>query len=284
MTRENEGLETSNILLKRIVYISILILITILCIFFFPKWAYALFIIFFIGFSLNEFFSLIQKKNIPVYKRLGILIGLIIPTAIFFNFKLTEEWSLTFILLTFIIFFILQFARKDHSDAILAISTTVFGVIYVSWLGSYLIKLRFLHKGSLLVIFLLLVVKLGDTGAYLVGRKFGRHKLLKRVSPKKSIEGAIGGFIVSVIVAVLSKFYLDGVSIYHLLVLGSLIGISSQLGDLSESLIKRDCNVKDSGNFIPAQGGVLDLMDSILFSAPVAYLYIMVYKLHMVLR
>lgn len=269
-------MEKSNILLKRSIFNIVLISTTILCIFVLPAWTFALWVMFFIGLGLNEFFDLILRKKVPIYKKLGIFIGLLIPLGIHFKFKPTEEWMLTFVLLAFIAFFILQFVRKDHSNAILGISTTVFGVLYVSWLCSYLIKIKYLPNGSSLILFLLLVSKLGDAGAYLIGNKFGKHSLLKRISPNKSIEGALGGFFVSLFVAIISKIYLPAIPLIHLIVLGCLVGIAAQLGDLSESLIKRDCNVKDSGKFIPNQGGVLDILDSILFSAPVVYLYVMV--------
>ena len=274
-------MEISNTI-KRTLSIILLLLVVLLSIFVFDDLVFSLLIMFFISLGLNEFFNLIRSKGIDVYKKLGILIGLIIPLSIFLRFKPTEEWTLLFILVAFITFFVLQFAKKDHTDAILGISTTVFGVIYISWLGSYFIKIKLLPNGGLFIIFILLTTKMADVGAYLIGKKFGRHKLLVRISPKKSIEGAIGGFLTSIIFSLLSKFYLSDISLYHLFILGILVGISSQLGDLSESLIKRSCNVKDSGRFIPAQGGVLDLIDSLLFSAPVAYLYIMAYKLYMV--
>ncbi|MCK4518569.1 MAG: phosphatidate cytidylyltransferase [Candidatus Omnitrophica bacterium] len=269
-------MEKSDILPKRIIYNVVLVTVTMLCVFVWPKWAFALWVVFFVGLGLKEFFNLILKKKVPVYKKTGIILGLLIPLAVFFRFKPTEEWVLAFILISFILFFVLQFPRKDNSDAILGISTTVFGVIYVSWLCTYLIKIIYLPRGCFFVLFLLLVSKLGDAGAYVVGKKYGRHKLLKRISPKKSIEGALGGFLVSVLIALMSKLYLPEISLFHLAALGCMVGLAAQLGDLSESLIKRDCGVKDSGRFIPGQGGVLDTLDSILFSAPVVYLYVKV--------
>lgn len=269
-------MEESKFLLKRIIYIVTLCALTFLCVFLLPAWAFALFVIIFIGMGLNEFFNMILKKQVPVYKGLGIFIGLLIPLAIYLEFKPTEEWALGFILTSFITFFILQFKKNDYSNAVIGISTTVFGVIYVSWLGSYLIKIKQLPEGSLLILFLLLVVKLSDVGAFVIGRRFGRHKLLSKLSPKKSIEGALGGFFVGLLVAIGSKLYLTDISCFHLAFLGCLVSLSAQLGDLSESLIKRDCGVKDSGRFIPSQGGVLDILDSILFSAPIFYLYVKV--------
>jgi phosphatidate cytidylyltransferase len=272
-------LEKSNLLAKRTVFIFTLIVIGLLSIFYLPQWCFTLFVIFFITGGLKEFFDMALKVNIPVYKKLGIFTGLLIVFAVSIKFHPTEEWTLFFILLSFIIFFALQFNKKEHHNVITGISTTFFAIIYVSWLGSYVIKLKMLPEGQWLVLFLLLTTKSVDVGGYIIGRFMGKHKLLAKVSPKKSIEGAIGGFLACVLVSVLSKLYLAEVSIYHLIILGLLIGLSSQLGDLTESLIKRDCEVKDSGRFIPEQGGILDLIDSVLFSAPVVYLYVVVYNL-----
>jgi phosphatidate cytidylyltransferase len=262
---------TSEALVKRIIVNSVLIVMTLICVFVWPSWAFMMWLMLFIGLGLNEFFDMILKKGVPVYKKTGIFMGLIIPLIIL---KPVEEWILAFILLTFILFFALQFFKKNHTDAILGISTTVFGVIYVSWLASYLLKIRQLEQGAFLLLLTLLLCKGSDVGAFFVGKSFGRHKLLKQISPNKSIEGSIGGFCFTILIALASKAYLRDISLNHLVILGVLVGLAAQLGDLSESLIKRDCLVKDSGSLIPGQGGILDILDSVLFSAPIVYLYL----------
>jgi len=136
------------------------------------------------------------------------------------------------------------------------------------------VKIRFLEEGHKLAGYLLLVTKAGDIGAYLVGSKFGRHKLIPRISPNKSVEGAIGGFLFSIAFAFISRYYLRWVSFSFILVSSILIGVFAQLGDLAESLIKRDYEVKDSSIFLPGLGGMLDVIDSILFTAPVFYIYL----------
>jgi phosphatidate cytidylyltransferase len=113
-------------------------------------------------------------------------------------------------------------------------------------------------------------------GALLIGSKIGRHPLLPRVSPNKTVEGSIGSFAFSAIAAVCGRALLPvepSFSLVHVIFLGLFFGGLGQLGDISESLIKRDCNVKDSGKMLPALGGVLDAIDSLLFSAPVFYFY-----------
>ncbi len=229
--------------------------------------------------GLYEFFSLIKKKGIPIYSYTGIIIGILIPLSIFLEFELTKNWELLFIVLLLLLIFILQFVRRDNTNAIVGISTTLFGILYVSWFLSFLIKIRLLIPGMdgvKLLAFIILVTKSGDIGALLVGSRFGKHLLLPRVSPHKTLEGGAGSLAFSILSAVLGQSLLPaGVDfpLWHVIFLGAFFGGIGQLGDLSESLIKRDCNVKDSGKFPPALGGVLDCIDSVLFTAPTFYFY-----------
>jgi len=135
-----------------------------------------------------------------------------------------------------------------------------------------MIKIRYLPHGLGLFAMVIIITKLGDIGAYLVGMRFGKTPLFPRISPKKSIEGAIGGLLFSVLGALSCKG-LTGLAYVHLVFIGVFLGILGQLGDLSESLMKRDCQIKDSSNLVPGIGGVLDLVDSLLFTAPAFYFY-----------
>ena len=244
------------------------------------KWFFIIFIMGLTIGGLYEFFYLIKKKGIPIYSYVGIFIGIMIPASIYTRFELTKNWELLFIVLAFLLILLLQFGRRDNSNAIVGISTTLFGVLYVSWFFSFLIKIRFLPpdemEGVKLLAFIIAVTKSGDIGALLVGSALGKHPLLPRISPNKSIEGSMGSFIFSMITAVLLKNFLPArlnFPAWQVLLMGAFFGGIGQLGDLSESLIKRDCNVKDSGKLLPGMGGVLDVIDSLLFSAPAFYLY-----------
>ncbi len=229
--------------------------------------------------GLYEFFYLIQKKGIPIYSYTGILAGLLIPLSVFSRFELTPHWELLFIVLLLLLIFLLQFVRKDNTNAIVGISTTLFGILYVSWFFSFLIKVRYLLpgvEGVKLLAFILLVTKGGDIGALLIGSRWGRHFLLPRISPGKTVEGSLGGLAFSSLAAVLGKTLIPaqfGFSPWHIALMGVFFGGAGQMGDMSESLIKRDCNVKDSGKLFPGLGGVLDMIDSLLFSAPAFYFY-----------
>ncbi len=269
----------NNNLIPRFIWSSVLIVFVVFTVFVFPAWFFCLVLTAMIAAALYEFYSLVEKKGVVIFKLSGIAIGIIVPLSIFFSFEPTKGWELLFIIAVLLTIFILQFTRKESNQAIVGVSTTLFGILYISWTFSFLMKLKMvsephLPSGSLLVVFLLLVTKSGDIGAYFIGTAFGKHHLIPRISPKKSVEGAIGGFVFSVSFAVLSKYYLPEIPVFHLAVLGCLLGILAQVGDLSESLIKRDCQVKDSANLIPGLGGTLDLIDSILFTAPTLYFYV----------
>lgn len=258
-------------LIKRI--ISGVVLIGIITLVIIVDWVCGLAVTLFIIAGLYEFFTMLEKKGLNLYKYFGIGMGAIIPLSLMFRFELTKSWELLFIVLALLFLILMQFKRRQNTGVIVDISTTLFGILYVSWFFSFLIKIRYLPGGLGLLVLVLLITKLGDIGAYFVGSSVGRTPLLPHISPKKTVEGAIAGLVFSVLGALISKPFLK-FSYVHLVFLGIFFGLLGQLGDLSESLIKRDCQVKDSGNILPGMGGVLDEIDSILFTAPVFYLYI----------
>ncbi|HEV3165949.1 MAG TPA: phosphatidate cytidylyltransferase [Isosphaeraceae bacterium] len=170
-----------------------------------------------------------------------------------------------------------QFDRPGHTMA--TIAGTVLAVAYVGILGSFIIQFRWLPHGAVPLAALVAAAKGADTGAYTFGRLAGRHKLWPRLSPNKTVEGALGGMVFGLL-AVLIIF---AVARYGLHVptltwpaaigFGLIVSATAQLGDLMESMIKRDCAVKDASTAVPGFGGVLDVMDSLLFAGPVAYGY-----------
>lgn len=233
----------------------------------------------FIGLGLNEFFSLVERKGIVIERWLGLGVGLAIPISILTGFEPTKGWELFFMVMVFLALFLTQMRRRDSSQAIVGISTALFGILYVSWSLSFLIKLRFLESpalpdGAWLVALVLLITKGGDIGAYFVGSAIGRHTLIRRISPSKTWEGMVGGLLFSVGAALALRGVFSQIPAYHLAVLGLLLGVLGQLGDLSESLVKRDCQVKDSGTLFPGMGGALDVLDSLLFTSPICYFYV----------
>jgi phosphatidate cytidylyltransferase len=199
--------------------------------------------------------------------------GAILPLSIVFHFEPTKKGELVLIGAVILILILMQFRRRKTTGVVVDISTTLFGILYVSWFFSFLIKIRQLPDGIGLFASVLMITKLGDIGAYLVGSRFGKTPLMPRVSPKKSVEGAVGGFIFSILGSLACKSFLP-FSYAHIIFIGAFLNIIGQLGDLSESLMKRDCGIKDSADIIPGMGGALDLIDSLLFTSPVFYFYV----------
>ena len=260
---------------KKIISSMLILLLTGLIIFCFPNWVYLCLTVFLIGVGLNEFFSILESKGIVTYKYFGIITGCLIPIAIYLH--LGESYidlEPLLIVIACLFAFILQFTRRESSkDHVISIGVTLLALFYISWFFSFFIKIKFLPKGSFLVLFLILVVKSADVAAYFVGKTIGKHNLIPRISPKKTVEGTAAALITSLVVAFFSASLID-IGLKHALVLGVLLGVTGQIGDLAESLIKRDCDVKDTGTHLSGFGGVLDMLDSLLFTAPIFYFYV----------
>ncbi len=229
-------------------------------------------IITFIG--LYEFFYMVEKKGVRLFKPLGLVVGTLIPITIYFRMPIKEAWQFMFAVIGLFLLFMLELRKGKAHQPVFSISATVFGIIYISWCFSFLVRIRQLPEGALLTGFCLLVTKSSDIGAYLWGKTFGKTPFLAGVSPKKSLEGAVGGFFTSIVVGTLFSLLITTMTFYEKFFLIIILAIISQLGDLFESLIKRDCQVKDSGKIFPGMGGVLDVIDSIIFTAPTFYLYV----------
>lgn len=176
---------------------------------------------------------------------------------------------------------------RGRQPYIANVSTTILGFVYGGWFPLHLLLIRGLnasnYQGFLklnvqndglgYVVFLFMTILLTDTGCYYFGKKFGKHKLSPTISPQKTIEGSIGGAICAIIGGIVIGHFIH-LGIYHSIILGFLCTLFAQLGDLSESLIKRDAGVKDSGNTLPGHGGFLDRTDSYVLTIPVMYYYL----------
>jgi phosphatidate cytidylyltransferase len=144
---------------------------------------------------------------------------------------------------------------------------------------SYWIGLNALENGRELVYLAVFTTFVNDIGAFFIGRAWGKHKLASTISPGKSWEGAIGGFLSAiigalVIFAILTQFFTLPFAYWQVILLGCLVGIFAQLGDLAESLLKRNMGAKDSGKLLPGHGGILDRLDSVIFVGPMVYYYV----------
>jgi phosphatidate cytidylyltransferase len=167
--------------------------------------------------------------------------------------------------------------RRVHHRPLNRVAATLFGALYVGWLSGHLILLREIDGGAgrlgLLALGLLATATWAcDILAYLVGVAFGRHKLAPRVSPKKTIEGAVGGVLGAVAASAAAVvLFADFLTLRQGLLLGLTCGVAGQAGDLFESLLKRDAGLKDTATLLPGHGGILDRFDSLLFNAPLVY-------------
>ncbi|OQX56393.1 MAG: hypothetical protein B5M53_01690 [Candidatus Cloacimonas sp. 4484_209] len=228
-----------------------------------------------------EFYDILRAKGMKPYKKVGIIVSIILGLTAYF-----QSYVFTYFIFTLLVFLlsISELFRKELDRAINHMSTTIFGILYVSWLFSHLILLRELptitgQQYGIGATYVLLPFFIGwgyDTGGYFIGRKFGKKKLLQRVSPSKTWAGAIGGLVVSTIFlfAYQKIFHLDYLTNFDVIMLAIFGSILAQIGDLVESLIKRDAKIKDSATYIPGHGGVLDRFDSILFVTPFVYYYL----------
>ena len=247
--------------------------------------------------GLAEFYGLAEKRNLACFKWCGLLGGVLLMTGTFLH--LTGEISAAMGYVGvydsparpndfetgFIILFVLglcvrQFVSRSVTTGILAISTTLFGLMYVPWLLNFIQKINFFPgvDGRFYVLYFIIVTKFSDTGAYVVGSLIGRHKMIPRISPGKTWEGFGGAIFLSTAASLVFVHFLGdqmaGMNWRHAMVLGILLGSTAVIGDLIESLFKREAGVKDSGGLFPGIGGILDLLDSLLFNAPIMYLYL----------
>jgi phosphatidate cytidylyltransferase len=166
----------------------------------------------------------------------------------------------------------------DMSSAALRAAASTFGTMWVgAGLGAIaLLRARGGDDGAAFVVLSMVLAWIADTGGYFAGRAFGKHKLYERVSPKKTVEGAIGGVAAAVVGALVARLLiLPSVPIRDMVVLGVVGAVVGILGDLGESLLKRSVGVKDSGGIVPGHGGILDRIDALLITAPVTLLYVM---------
>ena len=234
-------------------------------------------IILFVG--MWEFYRMMEAKGIHPYKAIGILCGLALSWYMFFRNGMYANLFLTAALLAIMA---MELTRRETKLAIFHISTTLLGVIYVAFLGSHLVMLRELPlslgldygMGAAFVFLTFIITWAGDAGAFFVGTFLGRHPLMPKISGKKTVEGSLGGLAFSVAAAAAAQMtFVAFLSLSQALVLGLAAGIIGQVGDLFESLIKRDAEIKDSSATIPGHGGVLDRFDSLLFTAPLIYYF-----------
>jgi phosphatidate cytidylyltransferase len=233
-----------------------------------------------------EFYGICEAKGLKAFKIWGVIgaVALISGSWFIFGSPNFTERSYDFDIFILLVFaigvFIRQFPQKLNPQGIETMAVTLFGLIYVAWLCNFVTRINFATgNGRFWVMYLVVVTKFTDMGAYVVGTTLGRHKMIPRISPNKTWEGTVGGVLFAtggslVCYQVLhERLTADGMLLGHAVVLGVLIGAAAVMGDLAESLVKREAGVKDSSHWLPGHGGALDLIDSFLFTAPLLYVY-----------
>jgi phosphatidate cytidylyltransferase len=216
--------------------------------------------------GLHEYYSLMRAygPNLLV----GYLAGL---TVVVWSFFRGAQGLLLGLVVLMALTFCWALFGKLGAHLVARMALTAFGVIWVAVGFAYIMLLRMLNHGLALAVMMVCCTVAADTFAYFVGRAIGHYRLAPRISPKKSVEGAVGGLVGAVIAALIVRIYSDWMPTRDAILLGLLIGVVGQWGDLFESAIKRDFRVKDSGRILPGHGGVLDRFDSMLFAGIAAY-------------
>jgi len=218
-----------------------------------------------------EFYKMGAGAKVPPLTYFGLVWTLLFILSPHFNNDfITPPTLLTSAVVLSLIWLLL---RPQKEGAFTGWAWTMAGILYVGWLLSHLVALRGLDDGRNWVFLALLVTFASDTAAFFVGRALGRHHLAPRISPGKTWEGTIAGFLGAIIVSLLFTMLLP-ISYWQAVLLGFLVSLFGQLGDLAESLLKRNIGVKDSGRLLPGHGGALDRIDSVVFAGVVVYYYV----------
>ena len=241
--------------------------------------------------GLVEFYGLAEKRGLACFKISGVIGGGLLMVGTFLHVTghlgtangspaRVNDFETSFLILFVLGLCVRQFVSRSNTLGIQAISTTLFGLMYVPWLLNFIQKINFFPgvEGKYFLLYFILITKFSDMGAYIVGSLIGRHKLIPRISPGKTWEGFGGAIVVSTGASLVFVHFLGdhmaGMNWVHAVVLGVILSSTAVIGDLIESLFKREAGAKDSGNILPGIGGILDLLDSLLFNAPIMYLYL----------
>jgi phosphatidate cytidylyltransferase len=239
-----------------------------------------------IGLALLEFWKLAKRRGMKPDIAAGYLGAAAIITIFYFNEPSQDAFSLLLLVVTLVVLTMATLAAATFRGApfdamISSTGATLLGVLYIALLGGHLVALRTGFPQELsahLLSFFFLVIMGADTGAYYVGRTFGKHKLAPKISPGKTWEGVAGGLVAGLLMAALSHYwFFKELPWKWTLPLAAVMVVLGIIGDLTESALKRSAGAKDAANILPGHGGVLDRLDSLLFNAPVIYYFARIY-------
>ncbi|MBC8003943.1 MAG: phosphatidate cytidylyltransferase [Verrucomicrobia bacterium] len=243
-------------------------------------YSYALLFLLMLTGGLFEFFHFYESSEIRPNKWLSYLISFLVFGTTFFVANGQLDAKYTFGLFSLLLIIMAAELYRKQPKPVENIAVTIFSIVYIALplaLTNYLVFPEIFPDQAYapqLLIALFVLIWTHDSGAYLFGVSFGKHRLFERISPKKSWEGAVGGTLTSVLAAIIIARYIPEIQLIHWIIISILTAISSTFGDLTESMFKRYFQVKDSGHILPGHGGILDRFDSILFAIPVFVLYL----------
>jgi phosphatidate cytidylyltransferase len=219
-----------------------------------------------------EFYRITSHNRIRPIAYFGIVITLILIVSPYYPGFITKPLILTGAILISLIWILFQSQKEGGFNNWVWI---IAGILYLGWTLSYWPELRSIEHGREWILWSMLAVMASDTSAFFIGKKWGKHYIAPTMSPKKTWEGSVGGLLGSIIVSViLGILFSLPLNYWTLALLGCIISISAQLGDLIESLLKRNTGVKDSGKLVPGHGGILDRIDSFVFTGAVIYYFV----------
>ncbi len=257
-------------LLKRALSVLILLPVFLGILMAGPVWLFGATVVLVAAVGQWEFTRMFERAGFRTYRLIGLLGGIAVTAS--FALPVSLHVVITAALLAVLAAGLWR--PRGERVAWEPLAITVLGICYVNWLLGYGFWLRDLPSGREWVLLLIWVTWLGETAAYLVGSSVGRHRLAPVISPKKTIEGAVAQFCVSVVAAVIGQAWFCGaLPREHAVAVGAMLGVVGQVGDLVESMLKRSVGTKDTGLLIPGHGGVLDRVDSLLFNTPVLFYY-----------
>lgn len=285
-TSRSPGL--SDELRARLWVVAVLVCVTIPAIYE-GGWFFAALVAAITALTSHEFYTLVKDRAGRPLAWLGVpcAVLLVLIAAWEPSFHVWGNRALSLLLLLGLVSVAFTIFDRSTDQPLLSATATVSGVLYTGGTLSFAVLLRNLPEirgampvrpvdGFLLVMLPVAVTALADSASYFVGKRIGRRRLAPRLSPGKTVEGSIGGLAGAALTGYIAGLFMGGVGTLVLTpwmcaVIGLLLGIAGQLGDLSESLLKREAGVKDSGRMLPGHGGVLDRFDSLLFTVPLAY-------------
>jgi phosphatidate cytidylyltransferase len=232
--------------------------------------------------GLIEFYGMMRRRGLRPYRRLGIATAL---TLLWICFRPDVPYVSFLVTSVLLLVLALELRRPEARQRVEDIAVTCFGVLYVGWLSAHLVMLRELPwragtgypDGASYVLLAFFVTWSCDVGGFAIGKVFGRNRPWRAISPRKSVEGAFGAFAFALAAAFVARaWFAPYLGLRDAAAVGLLVGVFAQVGDLVESLFKRDALHGDSSDIIPGHGGVLDRFDSLLFAAPAVYYYLSV--------